>query len=612
MSVGAQEQASRRAPRAALLVSAVASLAGALLVIWLPPVPPCQDAPGHITTARALLEPALFDGLLRTDWAPTAQAFTGATYAFGHLAGVFVAAKLALTSFLALQVWAFRRIAVRVGGSAPLAVVGACAGFVAWPYAMGFFNYLGALALGSAGLALWIDKDRSVPASALAALAFAAAGWAHAIVGGMVLTHAIALDVVARRGRAGVARDAAVLAPSATLIAVTLAAVLGAHDDIGAVEATASVYAGAGETLRNWFATGAVGFSPLGYASGALLFAAALVAGFGARGDTYVDRLPRASAIGALVWSACFFALPLHGLGWHFASPRVLFFVFALPAAFAVLGAPLARAAAGVAAVAAAAALVHAVPLATAEGARLQASLDGYGQQAVGRAYLVTYAPEARHGAAPYAQPNVGTGRYATWHGGVDPGQFAINPMAHSIQFARPMGELFPRTRSLFTVVDAACLADAACASAHVPRADAIAASAVRWDSVVLTEVPPEVSERLIARGFAPSAENVLRPQPAQLNATVTLPSVPPPGPVVFRAGYPETVGFFRGGTIPADRFAELAPTLRFDALPAGPIAVEVFVDNDGDGALGGADTVLMRQGASLAPGQTLAIGAAP
>ena len=79
MSTGAEEQASHRAPRAALLVSAVASLAGALLVIWLPPVPPCQDAPGHITTARALLEPALFDGLLRTDWAPTAQAFTGAT-----------------------------------------------------------------------------------------------------------------------------------------------------------------------------------------------------------------------------------------------------------------------------------------------------------------------------------------------------------------------------------------------------------------------------------------------------------------------------------------------------------------------------------------------------
>ena len=378
------------------------------------------------------------------------------------------------------------------------------------------------------------------------------------------------------------------------------------------MEANAGVYVGVGETLRNWFATGAVGFSPLGYASGALLFVAALFGGLGGRGDTYVARLPRASAIGALVWSACFFVLPLHGLGWAFASPRVLFFVFALPAAFAVLGAPLARAGAGVAAVAAAAALVHAVPLATAEGARLQASLDGYGQERVGRAYLVTYAPESRYGAAPYAQPNVGTGRYATWHGGVDPGQFATNPMAQSVQFAQPMGELFPRTRSLFTVVDAACLADAACASAHVPRADAIAASAVRWDSVVLTEVPTEVSERLIARGFAPSAENVLRPQPAQLNATVTLPSVPPPGPVVFRAGYPETVGFFRGGTIPADRFAEPAPTLRFDALPAGPIAVEVFVDNDGDGALGEADTVLMRQGASLAPGQTLAIGAAP
>ena len=138
-------------------------------MIWLPPVPPCQDAPGHLTTARALLEPSLYDGLLRTDWAPTAQAFTGLTYVFGHLVSVFVAAKLALAVFLALQVWAFRRIAMRVGGSVPLAVVGACTGFVAWPYAMGFFNYVGALAFGSAALAFWIDRDRGLAESALAA-----------------------------------------------------------------------------------------------------------------------------------------------------------------------------------------------------------------------------------------------------------------------------------------------------------------------------------------------------------------------------------------------------------------------------------------------------------
>lgn len=593
-----------------LRLCAAGAVVAAIATIWLPPIPPCQDAPGHITSVRVLLEPAPFAEWLTVKWAPTAQAFHALAFAWGQVVGVFAATKLALTTYLLLQIWAFRRIARTVDASVPFAIVGACAGYIAWGYAMGFFNYLGAFALGAAGIALWVDKQRPPIASVAAAVLFALAGWAHIVVGVMVLTHAVALDIVARRPRVGLLRDAFVLAPAVVLGAFTVAVVLGEHQEIGAVEATAAVYASVGDTLRNWVGTGTVAYSVLGYPAGLLLFGAALVTGLSGTGDDYEARLPRASAIGALVWSACFFVLPFHGVGWHFASPRVLFFVFATPAAFAALSgrSDAVRGVVAVAALVATGALVHGVPNARAEGARIAQSVERFGDEPIGRAYLVTYAPEAEHGAAPYARPNIGTGRYAIWHGGADPGQFAFNAMRDSVSFARPMLELFPRTRSLFTVVDGECLADPACAAADAARADAVAAAAVRWDSVVLVEAPQALGERLVARGFVASAPAILRPRPSSLEVQVELPSVPPPGPVVFRAGYPDTIGFVRGGTIPAERFSERSPRLQFDALPAGPLAVEVFVDIDGDGAPGPSDAILLRTGIEIPPGAAVTL----
>jgi hypothetical protein len=180
--------------------------------------------------------------------------------------------------------------------------------------------------------------------------------------------------------------------------------------------------------------------------------------------------------------------------------------------------------------------------------------------------------------------------------------------MRDSVVFARPMLELFPSTRSLFTVVDATCLADAACgsAAADAARADRVAASSMRWDSVVLVDTPAAFEQRLAARGLAASAPGVYRPRPSSLGVRVTLPSLPPPGPVVFRAGYPESIGFFRGGTIAASRFEERSPELRFDALPSGPTWVEVFVDLDGDGARSEGDVVLFSDGVDIPPGAAI------
>lgn len=596
-------------------MAAIGAILAALATIWLPPIPPCQDAPGHITAVRVLLNPEAFAEWLAVAWAPTAQAFHAVAFAFGQVLGVFAATKATLTLYLALQVWAFRRFAAVVGGQRDLATVGACLGFVGWGYAMGFFNYLGAFSIGAVALALWVDKARPPLASAVAAVAFAAAGWAHVVVGAMVLTHAVALDVVGRRWREAGWRDVLVLTPAILLAAATVGVVLREHQDIGAVEATAAVYASLPQTIVNWLGTGIVGYSRLGFLVAPLAFA--LVVGLGvieSGASSDMAAVRRASAIGAVVWSVVFFALPFHGVGWHFASPRVLFFVFALP--LAAVAWPTQHHRRGLAlaglALLATASLVDGAPRAWAEGDRIARSVARFGEESVGRAYIVTYAPEAVDGAAPHARPNIGTGRYAIWHGGADPGQFAFNRMRDSVVFARPMLELFPSTRSLFTVVDERCLVDAACAApdADRARADRVAASAMRWDSVVLVETPPAFDERLLARGLTPSAPGVYRPDPATVSVRVTLPSVPPPGPVVFRAGYRDTIGFFRGGTIPASRFSERQPELRFDALPGGPTWLEVFVDLDGDGALSPADIVLMNAPVTVTPGAAATIDA--
>ena len=246
------------------------------------------------------------------------------------------------------------------------------------------------------------------------------------------------------------------------------------------------------------------------------------------------------------------------------------------------------------------------------EGKRLAASVEGFGDEPVGRAYVVTYRSEPIAVAAPYARPNIGTGRYATWYGGADPGQFAYNGMTHSVLFARPMAQLFPSSRSLFTYVSAACLADLACAGADAARADEVAAAALRWDSVILVEAPDAFVEDLVSRGFVRSAPSVLRPRPASVTVTVELESLPPAGPLVFRAGYPNTIGFFRGGRIAASELQQEQLELRFDDLPAGPIVVEAFVDADLDGAMGPSDELLFQRSVVVVPDASMSVSAAP
>lgn len=598
-----------RAERIARLGAAVAVL-GALGVIWWPSIPPAQDAPSHLGTLQVMLEPQRFAGFYDVALSPTAQGFTLPGYLFGTLVGPVVGGKLALSAMLALLVAGCARLARQAQGSVAVAIAAAAAFAVGWTYAMGFWNFLAALALGVAGLAVWsgpsvaqgteMQRDAEASASPTAArrrrlvrgitvvLLWSAAIVSHAIAAGMILAQALvewAADAH-RRGRQPI--DAALaIVPGVIGVALLIGA---ARAQSGVSAQMSAEWAPLLSTLRNVAATSTLSYSTLGWAVAPAL----LVALVAVREPTPLGRVRTWSALG---WGLAFFAIPLHAEGWFFASPRVLPLALLLPICAGRWRHPVfAPALAWVIALSCA----DGARVAAKEGERLEQSVASFGEAPVGRAYLITYAPEARHLAAPYVQTNVGTGRYATWAGGADPGHFAYNPNAHSILFHGGMEALFPATRSYFMVVDAACLADADCAANDRWRADRASATAMRWDSVVLTEVPDAFRARLIERGFVAESRGVLRPQPARVEVSLPLPTdpqgrpVPLPGPVIYRAGFPETIGYFRGGVIAPEQVRGDTLSLEFDALPAGTLQFEVFIDADASGAPSPPDIALV------------------
>lgn len=547
---------------------AITAVLLAALTIALPAAFPCQDAPGHLLAAQVHLHPERFVGLYEPQQALTGQSFVTMTVVFGQLLGLMPGARIALLVGLGMQVAGALGVARRTGADPAVAVAGAAVTFVGWSYVMGFFSFSLALAFGVLGWSFWLDRQRT-RSLALAALWLALAAWSHAIGAALVLCHIGLVELLDKRWHLADLRRWVAMVPSAGwVVGTSLAGVL-QYREIGAIEQTGSTWLRPLEALHTALMAGVGSYSPLA------VVATLLGLGLAAAAALRDDGVRRANGRAALIWLFGFFVLPFHGLGWHFASPRLL----AMGSGFFTAASARVRWVGAAFAIACVASLAAGLPVAIGEGGRIAASIELFGDQPVGRTYVVTHRPEAIAPIAPWARPNIGTGRYATFAGGADPGAFAFPSLKHSMHFVGSMAALFPNTRQMLTNVDGSCIDDPACAAGDIVRADRVAATAVNWDSVTLVEASAPFAERLLSRGFVPQSAAVLRPRPGTVIITFAVPPGLEQAPVRFEAGWPETIGPFRGGTLPpsSDRPAEL--TLTFSAVPAGPLRVHAWAD---------------------------------
>jgi hypothetical protein len=163
----------RRTTLAALLVVAV------LPLLW-PPLPPLTDLPGHVGRwhiAMAAPGSPLLD-YYHIRWALMGN--LGAdllALPLAHMIGLLPAAKLVVILILPMSMAAMLWLAFEVHGRIPPTALFALPFVYAWPFQMGFLNFVLAQGLCFAALALWLRLGRSGRLALRAAL-FAPIGFA--------------------------------------------------------------------------------------------------------------------------------------------------------------------------------------------------------------------------------------------------------------------------------------------------------------------------------------------------------------------------------------------------------------------------------------------------
>ena len=128
-----------------------------------------------------------------------------------------------------------------------------------------------------------------------------------------------------------------------------------------------------------------------------------------------------------------------------------------------------------------------------------------------------------------------------------------------------------------------------ACADAARDVTDRIALSAATLDSVVVVGLPDDVRERLALRGLvavagaSPLASatrgTVVELAPTELQVVIEDAALLSGNTVEIKVGFEGPIGWFR--TISRSPDEPLLETARFDGLPAGPIALGIWVDGE-------------------------------
>lgn len=467
-----------------------------------------------------------------------------------------------------------------------------------WPLVMGFWNFMLAFALlaPAAGLAVRLGDGR--PRSYLAlALMLVGMAWLHltvAVLAGLVVMVVSAFSNGAATTGARLRRVLATGlagAPSAAYAVFAATRYVDDNRPVGTITPLEAIREPLGRRVLDLFAMGPGGVSAVTGAAACALALLVLVEALRVGGQ-HAGRQRALALLGACVFLA-FLVAPLHAARWAFMSPRLL------------LGGLVVLSLAGLAA----------------PGRRLQGALVVLGVVGiVGAGWNLTRLEVAlrpvtraltqleRPAPAPLlpleleAAPIEGLPRHLdpTLHlgaraliasGGVSPYLFAINPAIHAVVYTQSPLDAVGPAPGVYLRRGLRCedgLAPAECVAQRERLIDRVAYYGLYWHDVVLLHAPPIAEFRLRQRGYRLAFQHdgvaQWQARPGSLRLSLALPEAAR-GPLVVRAGLRDSVGWIRGASLPPGLAAGALPPLPLGPLPAGPVDIEVFVDEDGDGA---------------------------
>jgi hypothetical protein len=541
--------------------------------------------------------PELFAQWLRPNIALSGTAINPISGFFAKLFGLQIGMKVGVTISVLANALGLARLA-RVGGSDPklASVVGLGIG-CGWLYGMGFSSFVGAFGFGLlAGSFALQQKPKLLMAAAL----YLVTVWWHLIAGGMIFAGMLLIRRLRERS----------IPPLKWLLVwlpgLSLAIYIGLQYIFGQSGAGAPMATNWGtptEWLRDLALCSLTSFHlTTGWISGvavAAMTAVGAVAAWRRPAVTVGDAVLR----GTLVWSILLFVIPLDGLGWSFARPRLMPMAVLVPLAFL---APRAGKQSIAIALTILLSLGGALIGSVERGKHIAGVVEDFDSgEPAGATFLVSYLDLEYPGDGPYVYTNLALANYALINGGVARHLFAHNAAAHSMLYIDDYE--MPAANPVFIHVMPDCVADPACSGGPIARGDRLALAGLPWDSIAVLGLGDEEREQLVLRGYTVGAPGLLHPQPSSIRIDVAVPADLAEFPIVARYGY-ESSGVVGGASV---RVVDGRARMELPNVIAGPTVLELFVDRDGDNAPSGADAAILdspRIRIDVPPGDVLVV----
>ncbi len=547
----------------AFAAALVAVCAAALAVVWLPDLPPGTDTPTHLLFAARIAAGDAGGDWLTWHLPATAQGFVLLTAAFACVTPLAVAAKLALTVTVGATTaaaWWLGRAFERV----PLGTLLAPAAALGFGYAMGFLNFQLAVAGGLTVLAAGVRAARDGGGArwALTGALLTATAWLHVIVAGMfgvqlALTALVCAPREHRARRLGALAAAA--APAALYSLFVVARVAGIESADPAADGVGARGVPFADTLLNIARTSYGPYASLAWTAVAATLVGAVLAARHTDGRRLLVPLTLAG------WGLAYLIVPFHLTGWAYAAPRLLVMALFVPAALAAAGPRPVWTLGGLTAaglVTLISTLGTAVPLGdVVDGQARAVSASAPAGNTLGLRLRGGEDP-----AWPYIQPLLHVDDYALLSGGASAAQAHNNPWMHAVLHGPAATADFSTTPAEFIYRALDCSTNPACEHERAVLEDRVAVAGLRYDSVVVVAQDVEFAGTLADRGYEQAAISRWSPRPRTITLDVTFPDTTDPFPIVARAGYPETIGWFAGLRIPPGQRG------RTERMPIGPV----------------------------------------
>jgi len=586
---------------AELLLPCIAWLL-ALLVIWLPALPPSADIPGHMLGVMVHAHPERFQGLLQPNYPLTAWGFVAPTLVFTSIFDPVTAARLVLTLFAALSGIAAWLLAERAGSNRSLAVTAAPLLVLGWPWAMGFWNYLGAMSLGLVAVGLWLRLPAGWGVRALVSSLLLVAAIGH-LPGALVCAAwGLFMHLAQRTPRAWLPEWTVMLGPGLVLGAV-VATPSGETANLHGFQHAGWHWSPLMQRVEEFFTLAVDGYSPLAawVCAAALLTLGVQVWHDHGRSEVTV-RFARVALLGTGLGFVAFMVLPLNVPDWAYLSPRILPPVVLTGLLFQSVTSIGRRVAGLLLSLAICASLTITLGNAVREGDHAAELLGSLPSSPPGTVYSAIIGIDSGGYTPRYVVPSRGLMSYVQAVGGAGPGAFAHYPAKDIMVYAADVTTLFPPGNP-WREWSSECLQDMACLN-PIRWADEIAIEALPWQTAFVGGATPELRQRLMERGYVAETSTIWHSRAAELQVDLfDRPDSVNAATLVVQVVWPATVGAAWTASIPASaRSARTIYPVRL-RVAAGPAELVSCEDSNADGQCGAGDDQVRVTRVTLQPG---------